>query len=131
MTLDAVDNGRPRLAQELLDLALDHVFHDSETLKKCALASKSLVPTCQRHLFSRYHISKSNVHKLVKLFTPCKDDDDEKTLLRASITDLMNTYTTDLTFTADPDCEFNLAVSLHLPRTYRRSPSRANRLMYS
>lgn len=96
MTLSAANNDHPRVAQELLDLILDHLHHDSETLKRCALASKSLLPTCQRHLFSTFKISKSNVNEL---FVPSEYNslDEQDAPLRAGIADLLNTYTTDLT----------------------------------
>lgn len=70
MTLDVTSNNRPRVVQELLDSILDHLYCDSNTLKQCALVSPSFLPTSQRHLFSTFKISKSNVRELVKLFRP-------------------------------------------------------------
>lgn len=117
MALYTVNDGRPRLAQELLDFILDHLHYDPKTLKQCALASRSLLPTCQCHLFSSFEISKSNVYELVELFTPPDvGQDDEDAPLRAGVADLLNTYTTDLTLATYSDIEFKAAFkSPHLP----------------
>ena len=117
MALYTVDDGRPSLAQELLDSILDYLHYDPQTLKQCALASRSLLPTCQRHLFSSFEISKSNARKLVKLFTPPDDgQNDEDAPLRARVVDLLNTYTTDLILAIYPDHEFDATFEgPHLP----------------
>ena len=43
----------PRVPQEIIDEILDHLALDSdfESLRSCALVSKSWVPSCRRHLF--------------------------------------------------------------------------------
>lgn len=118
MPLNTANNGHPRVAQELLDLVLDHLHHDSEILKRCALASKSLLPTCQRHLFSTFRISRSNVAELVELFVSYRYNglDEKDTPLRVGIADLLNTYTTDLTLAIGSGWEFKSALgSSHLP----------------
>lgn len=101
---DTTDDGRPTLAQELLDLILDHLHNDSESLKQSALASKSLLSTCQRHLFSTYQITKFKLIKLAELFASpsLNDGNDEGASLRARVTDLLNTYTTNLILTDYP-----------------------------
>jgi len=101
MNPNTTDDGRLRMAQELLDSILDHLHYDPESLKRCSLASRSLLPTCQRHLFSTYQISKSNVAKLVKLFTlpASSDGHDENAALRARVADLLNIYTDNLILT--------------------------------
>ena len=116
MDLDATDDGRLRLAQELLDFILDHLHYDSESLKRCALASKSLLPTCQRHLFSTYQITKSDVPKLAKFFAlpASADDPDEGVTLQARVANLLNTYTTDLILTDHPMLDSGCSVA-HLP----------------
>ena len=105
MDVDTADDGRPRLAQELLDLILDHLHYDPGSLKRCALTSQALLPTCQRHLFSTFQITKSNVEKLADLFThPTSiDDHDEYATLRARVADLLDTYTTELILTDHPN----------------------------
>jgi len=104
MDSNTTDDGHPRVAQELLDRVLDHLHRDSESLKQCALASRSLLPTCQRHLFSTYKISESNASELVELFTPpaSTDEDDENATLRPRVADLFNTYTNHLILTDHP-----------------------------
>ena len=101
MGLNTSDDSRLRLAQELLDSILDHLHYDPESLKRCALASRSLLPTCQRHLFSTYQITESNVSKLANLFTPpvSTDRDDESETLRTRVADLFDTYTDNLILT--------------------------------
>jgi len=105
MDVDTTYEGHPRLAQELLDFILDYLHYDLESLKRCALASKSLLPTSQRHLFSTYKFSKSNEERLVDLFMlpVSADGHDEDATLRARITDLLNTHTTDLILTNHPE----------------------------
>ena len=97
MDVDTTHDGGPRLAQELLDLTLDYLHYDLESLKQSALASKSLLPTCQRHLFSTFQIAESNDEKLVKLFTPPRTGDDDEDASR--VTHLLDTYTTHLILT--------------------------------
>ena len=41
----------PRLPPELLDEALDHLWDDPKSLKACALACRSWIPTSRLHLF--------------------------------------------------------------------------------
>ena len=119
MDVDTANDGRPRLAQELLDLVLDHLHHDPESLKRSALVSKSLVPTCQRHLFSTYQMSRSSVEKLGELFAdpPITVDRDENATLRLAVADLFNTYTTHLILTDHPTVttEFRAGVA-NLPQ---------------
>jgi len=100
MNVDTTHNGGPRLAQELLDLTLDHLHYDIKSLKQSALVSKSLLPTCQRHLFSTFRITE----KLAKLFASPSptDGDDEDDDLRDRIVDLLDAYTTHLILTDDP-----------------------------
>ena len=104
MDLATTRNDRLRLAQELLDFVLDHLHYDPESLKRCALTSKSLLPTCQRHLFSTYQITKPNVAKLVKLFAlpASTDGPGEGATLGARVANLLDTYTTDLILTDHP-----------------------------
>ena len=110
MNLATTDDGRPRLAQELLDFVLDHLHYDKESLKRCALASKSLLPTCQRHLFSTYKITEPNVARLVGLFKlpASAHGPHESTTLQTRIADLLDTYTTNLVLT---ELVFGSAVS--------------------
>jgi len=118
MDIDTTDDGRLRLAQELLDSIIDHLHYDSVSLKRCALASKSLLPTCQRHLFSTYQVTESNMKKLVKLFTlpGSIDGDDEDATLRAVVANLLNTHTTDLILTDHPELVSGSTVrKAHLP----------------
>lgn len=118
MALNTDNCGRPRVAQELLDLVLDHLHCDSETLKRCALASKSLLPTCQRHLFSTFQISDPDTTRLAKLFVPSqhKSSDEEDAPLQARIADLLNAYTTDLTLVIGSEPGLGYALdSPHLP----------------
>jgi hypothetical protein len=105
MDVDTTCSGRPRLAQELLDLTLDHLHYDLGSLKQSALASKSLLPTCQRHLFSTFRIKELNAEKLAELFASPSpaDDNDEDANLRARVADLLNTYTTHLILTDHPE----------------------------
>lgn len=100
MDVDTTHDGGPRLAQELLDLTLDHLHYDLESLKHCALASKSLSLTCQRHLFSTFQITESNDDKIAKLFTPPRTGDDDEDASR--ISHLLDTYTTHLILTDHP-----------------------------
>jgi hypothetical protein len=104
MDIDTTTDGRPRLAQELFDLILDYLHYDPRSLKRCSLISKSLLPTCQRHLFSTFQIAKGNIAKLVKLFAlPTSiDGHDEDATLRTGVTNLLNGYTTHLILT-DPE----------------------------
>ena len=101
MDPNTTDDGRPAMAQELLDLILDHLHYDLASLKQCARASRSLLPTCQRHLFSTYQITKSNADELAHLFTlPVSTDrHDESDTLQARVADLLNTYTENLILT--------------------------------
>ena len=112
MPLHIADNSRPRLAQELLDATLDHLHHDSATLKRCALVSKSFLPTSQRHLFSTFKISDSNADKVEGFFDPTGSDVEDDAL-RAAVADLLNTYTTDLTVAIVADSE--VMESPHIP----------------
>jgi len=98
MDVDNVNHGRHKLAQELLDSILDHLHYDLESLKQSALASKSLLPTCQRHLFSTFQITKSNINELLDLFSflPRTNKHNQDPGLPANLKDLLNTYTTDL-----------------------------------
>lgn len=100
MDVDITHDGGPRLAQELLDLTLDHLHYDLESLKRCALASKSLSPTCQRHLFSTFQITESNDDKLAELFTPPRTGDGDEDA--SQIAHLLDTYTTHLILTDHP-----------------------------
>ncbi|RDB20363.1 hypothetical protein Hypma_012709 [Hypsizygus marmoreus] len=43
---------RTELPQEIIDTIIDNLSKDHQTLKSCALASSSLRPTSQKHLFS-------------------------------------------------------------------------------
>lgn len=117
MDIDTADDGRLRLAQELLDSIIDHLHCDPVSLKRCALASKSLLPTCQRHLFSTFRITESNSTKLAEIFTPPRFiDQDEDATLRAVIAHLLNTHTTDLILTNHPKLVSGYAVwRAHLP----------------
>ena len=116
MDVDTTENGRPRLAQELLDLILDHLHHHPESLKRSALASKSLLPTCQRHLFSTFQITKSTVNKLAELFRSSSLTNGRDAGLRARVTDLLNTYTTNLILTSYPEIMSGAAMKkAHLP----------------
>ena len=117
MSPDADDEGHLRMAQELLDFILDHLHYDPESLKRCSLASRSLLPTCQRHLFSTYKISKSNINKLVGLFTlpvspACHD---ERAALRARVADLLNTYTDHLVLANHPTLLLRSVEGARLP----------------
>ena len=108
MALHIADNARPMMAQELLDAILDHLHYDTKTLKRCALVCKSFLPTSQRHLFSTYQVSKSNMEKLMEFFTPLTStdsDDDGNGSLRARVADLLNAYTTDLILSMPDDDE--------------------------
>ena len=100
MDVDTTYDGRPRLAQELLDLTLDHLHYDPESLKQSALASKSLLPTCQRHLFSTCRITE----KFAKLFVTAVSGERtrEDASLRARVAELLDTYTTHLILTDHP-----------------------------
>lgn len=104
MNHNTTDGGRIRMAQELLDFILDHLHYDPESLKRCSIASRSLLPTCQRHLFSTYQITQSNVAKLTRLFTlpATTNGRDEDAALRARVADLLNTYTDNLILTNHP-----------------------------
>lgn len=110
------DDSCPKLVPDILDFTLDHLHNDIKTLKRCALVSKSFLPTSQRHLFSKYRLSNSNIGKLEELFKPSTDDsdddvessdpptdahDDKSALLRARVAYLLNNYTTELTLTIE------------------------------
>lgn len=43
----------PRLPPELFDEIIDHLSDDSITLRRCATAARTFVPSCRRHLFHR------------------------------------------------------------------------------
>lgn len=98
MDFDNANDGRSRLAQELLDSILDHLHNDLGSLKRSALASKSLLPTCQRHLFSTFKITESNKDKVSKLFAlpPSTNEHDKDASLPARLEGMLNAYTTDL-----------------------------------
>ena len=120
MDLNAAGDGRLRMAQELLDHVLDHLHYDTESLKQCALASRPLLPTCQRHLFSTYQISESNAGKLLEFFTPPAptdedEDEDDNATLRPRVADLFNTYTNHLILTDHPVPELQSVLVKHLP----------------
>ena len=117
MNPNTTDDGRLRMAQELLDFILDHLHYDQESLKRCALASRSLLPTCQRHLFSTYHITRMNVAKLVEFFTlpASTDGQDECAALRARVADLFNAYTDNLILTDHPGLLLRSGQQARLP----------------
>lgn len=100
------------LAQELIDIILDHLHSDRESLKECAFVSRSFLPTCRLHLFATLQISNSNIDKVSKLLIPPPSDaftkeKEEDCRFRARIIRLLNKHTTDLTFVAPWDWDFN------------------------
>src|ERR1700709_1653450 len=39
-------------SQELIEIVIDFLYDDQETLRKFSLTSRSCVPSCQKHLFA-------------------------------------------------------------------------------
>ena len=89
MALNVTDKGSPKLPQELIDTILDNLFNDSEALKQCRLVSKSFLSTSQRLLWSRFTISDSAAENFL---------DSNKLSISSRVADLLDAYTTDLTF---------------------------------
>ena len=60
----------PRIPQEIIDEILDHLAASSDlsSLRSCALASKSWVPSCRRHLFHTVHFTPGATYGWSKLF---------------------------------------------------------------
>ena len=60
----------PRIPQDIIDEILDHLVTDSGAghLRKCALISKSWVPSCRRHLFHTVTFTTASVREWFKTF---------------------------------------------------------------
>ena len=59
----------PSLPPEILDLIVDHLCHERNTLKTCCLASKSWVPRTRRHLFAHVCFQfRKSVKRWMQLF---------------------------------------------------------------
>jgi hypothetical protein len=60
----------PRVPQEIIDEILDHLALDSdfESLRSCALVSKSWVPSCRRHLFHTILFASWDMIRWLKMF---------------------------------------------------------------
>lgn len=100
MTPNAPHNDRPKLDQKLVDAILDNLHDDPDSLKRCALVSKSFLPTSQRHLFSTFNITSWDAPKFRCFFEPSIPD-------TPRVPDLLNSHTTDLTFFGDCDWYFD------------------------
>jgi hypothetical protein len=50
----------PVLPQELLDLIVDHLFDDLESLRACALVSSNFLPSSRTHIFSHLRVGRLN-----------------------------------------------------------------------
>lgn len=102
MALNTTDENRPASAlfQELIEAILDHLHSERATLKSCALVSKSFLTTSQRHLFSTFHISATNLNQLVKHLRSFNSTDSRngKAPSQTGIAHLLNTHTTELIF---------------------------------
>ena len=60
----------PKIPQEIIDEILDHLATNSayESLRSCALVSKSWVPSCRRHLFHTAFFTSRDMTRWLKMF---------------------------------------------------------------
>jgi hypothetical protein len=54
----------PHLAQELLDLIVDHLHQDSDAIQECSFVSKSWIPRASKHLFEKVKFTTRRQFKL-------------------------------------------------------------------
>ena len=110
MASDTTGSNRPRLAQELIENILDHLYEDTETLCFCALASRSTRPASQHHLFSALKISGDNIHKLRRLYNlyPMSTGDrNSRDPDETGVDKLLDEYLTELTFASPWNWNFS------------------------
>ena len=110
MASDTTGSNCPRLAQELIENIIDHLYEDTETLWSCALASKSTLAASERHRFSALKISGDNMHKLRKLYDlyPMSTGDrNSRDPDETGVDKLLDQYVTELTFTSPWNWNFS------------------------
>ena len=61
----------PRIPQDIIDEILDHLAADSdiESLRACALVSRSWVPSCRLHLFHTLDLTWGRMHRCFYAFS--------------------------------------------------------------